>query len=454
MAAKITALAAGMAATIISVDVGAYVETLQGEQRKLQLVGDQIIARVQTEQRDFTDSEKKELRDTQAKMESHAETIKLYQRQLELRANAERPGSSATLEDRDVNPRGGKATVAAAGGSPEKEARDREYARVFDRWLRRGHDGMTAEQREVLQSGRRDTEEVRDMSAGTGSAGGYVIPQGFVAELQTALKAYGALRGAPTKKFPTDSGNDMPIPTINDTGNVGELLAENTAAAVLDATLGQVTLKAYLYSSKEIPVSNVLLQDSGIDLSPVLTKIMAERIGRITNTHFTTGTGAGQPQGIITGAAAGVTAASATAITYDELIKLQHTVDPAYRSLPTSGWMFNDATFELLRKLKDSDGRPIWQQKDVSGMDGGPPGNLLGSPYFINQDMAGPATGNKSILFGDFSNFWIRDVKEIVIVRAAERRVEKYQTSFFAFMRTDSRVVNAGTNPLKYLTQA
>jgi HK97 family phage major capsid protein len=118
------------------------------------------------------------------------------------------------------------------------------------------------------------------------------------------------------------------------------------------------------------------------------------------------------PNGIVTASAAGKTAASATAITPDEIIDLLHSVDPAYRASPKARWMFNDSTLSAIRKLKDGDGTYIWQMGDIRT---GEPGSLLGYSYSVNQAMASIATGNKVILFGDFGKYWVRKVGSPVI---------------------------------------
>lgn len=109
----------------------------------------------------------------------------------------------------------------------------------------------------------------------------------------------------------------------------------------------------------------------------------------------------------MTASVKGKDAAVATAVTYDELIDLVHSVDPAYRQSPKVRFMFNDLTLAALRKLKDGDGRYIWTQGNVQD---GVPGSILGYRYSVNQAMDGVATGKKSILFGDFGKYFVRKV--------------------------------------------
>jgi HK97 family phage major capsid protein len=138
----------------------------------------------------------------------------------------------------------------------------------------------------------------------------------------------------------------------------------------------------------------------------------------VANTELTTGDGSGDPNGIVTASTLGVTAASATGLTADELIDLQHSVDPAYRTSPKARFMFNDSTLKVLRKLKDGEGRYIWDAGDFTK---GVAGSLLGASYSVNQAMASIATGNKSVLWGDFSKYFVRKVGAPIIGVMRER---------------------------------
>jgi hypothetical protein len=280
----------------------------------------------------------------------------------------------------------------------------------------------------------------------SGSAGGYTVPAGFLNQLEASLLAFGGMREVATV-LRTAEGNSLPIPTVSDHANVGAILSENSQVAEQDVTFGQITLGAYKYSSKLIRVSAELLQDSAIDLESFIGGALGERIARILNTHFTTGDNSSKPQGI-TASGAGVTAASATAITYGELVELQHSVDPAYRG--NAKFMMHDSTFKAIRKLLDSQNRPIFQP-DISASS---PGTLLGSPVVINQDCATIAASAKAIFFGDFSKYLIRDVQDFTLLRLEERYADYHQVGFVGFSRHDGRILDAGTDPIKHLVLA
>jgi hypothetical protein len=102
------------------------------------------------------------------------------------------------------------------------------------------------------------------------------------------------------------------LPTSDGTAEVGEIIAENTTATSADISFGTKSLVAYKYSSKVVAVPFELLQDSNVDVEAFVRKRLATRLGRITNTHFTTGTGSSQPNGVVTAATTGYTCANST----------------------------------------------------------------------------------------------------------------------------------------------
>lgn len=324
-----------------------------------------------------------------------------------------------------------------------------QYREAFNQYLRHGFAALEVDQRKLLRNG--FTNEVRAQGVGTDAGGGYTVPTGFQRELIQAMKAFGGVRRV-ARVITTDSGNDIEWPTVDETSQEGELLAENTPAAEQDVTFAGKTLKAYKYSSKIIRVSLELLQDSAFDLDAFLREVCAERIARITNRHFTTGTGTNQPQGVVTYSSLGATAAAAGAVAYDDLVSLEHSIDPAYRESGSCAFMFADTALAAAKKLKDANGLPLW----VPGMATNSPDTILGYPYVINQNMATVATGEKSVLFGDFKHYIIRDVaNSAVMLRLTERYAEYGQVAFLLFERHDGRGVGAEASSaaIKHLLQ-
>lgn len=369
---------------------------------------------------------------------SHDAAMAEYDR---LGAVVEREQRLADLETRAQDDRRPTEDRSARPAAPvDAEARHRA---AFANLLRHGREGLSAEERALV----RPTED-RALSAVASTGGAYTIPAGFQAELVLSMKAYGPMNDAAiVRELVTASGAVLPFPTLDDTSNKGRRIAENTQVSAANLTFGAKNLNAYKYTTDVVQVPSELLQDSGLNIEQIVRDAMAERLGRILNDDLTTGTGTSQPTGIVTGAGAGATAAAASALVLDDLLNLQHSVDPAYRDAPTTRWQFNDATLKVLRKLKDGDGMYLWQDSSAAGT---VPATLLGKPYSINQSMADVGTGNKSVLFGDISKYIVRRVRDFTLARLTERYADYDQVGFIGFARYDGALLDVGA--VKVLT--
>lgn len=316
---------------------------------------------------------------------------------------------------------------------------DAEYRNAFLKWARGGGGELDADEKRALRQGFVAADkENRALGVGTGAAGGYAVPQGFRNIIVEAMKYFNAMRQVATV-ITTDTGATLPWPVNNDTANIGAILAENTTITQQDIALAQEQLNAYMYTSKLILVSYQLLQDSAIDLESFLGRKMGQRVGRIQNQHFTTGTGTSQPTGLITGATNLSTAAtgSTTLIKYADLVNTMFKVDPAYRGGPNVKWMWSDTALATIRGLVDLQGRPLWEPSVQAGT----PDMLLGKELIINNDLAVPAANAKTGAFGDFeAGYVIRDVSTIQTVRLDERYADALQVGWFAFLRSDGTV--------------
>ena len=339
-----------------------------------------------------------------------------------------------------------RATAERKGTDPEQEKGDREFQEAtFNAYLRRGANGLNAEQRAEFERRFQAAQ-----STGVASGGGYTVPTGFMERMDRAMLDFGGMFSAGCEVITTDTGNDILMPTNDDTSNEGALIGENpSSASEQDATFAAVTFRAYTYTSKLVKVSNQLLQDSAFDIGGMLAGMLGERIARGVHRDLTTGNGSARPAGVVTGASSGVAAASATAVTFDELIDLKHSVDPAYRN--GARFMFNDTTLREITQLKDGQGQYLWRP-GVPQV--GAPDTIDNYAYTINQHMASMASSAKSILFGQFRKYIIRRVTGTLVLRLSERYAELNQTAFVAFQRWDGGIVDAGTHPIKYLQNA
>lgn len=348
-----------------------------------------------------------------------------------------------------INP---EAAVSADGGRGKKRsARDE----AFSAYLRHGAQGLDAEQRAALGAFRGvQPGSIRAAQTLTTGGGGYLIPQGFSDQLEEAMKWYGGILGN-VGEFSTETGNPLPWPTVNDTANMGQIIGVNTQVSEQDFAFSQVTFNAYIFSSNSVLIPLALIEDSYFDLDAFTARNLGIRLGRIVNHSMTVGTGGGtQPTGLVPAVvAAGNTIVGAvgetTSVSYTDLVDLLHAVDPAYRSNPSSKFMFHDSTLKALRLLKDTAGRPLWQPGLTAGFGQGFPETILDRPYVINNDMAVMAADANSILYGDLSKYKVRRVATgTTVMRLVERYADYLQVGYIAFLRADGNLVDAGTHPI------
>jgi HK97 family phage major capsid protein len=360
------------------------------------------------------------------------ETGDLYAGELD---SADGPVVSTRREAHPATPDGPAGTAATTSALQTARSGDfagqYAYEKAFDLYLRSGYDRLPSEHRSTLD------KEFRDgLITTTDNIGGYIVPPGWLQRLTDVMKAFGGMFSVATI-IDTDDGESLEWPTADDTGVSGEIIAQ-AAAHNIDAStpFGTRTLPTFLYSSKIIKVSLQLLQDNAFDLGSWLPKKQAIRIGRIVNNHLTAGTGTGQPAGITAasgGLSTGKTGATGQTltVTYDDLIDLIHSVDPAYRA-PGCAFMLADSSLKVVRKLKDNQGHPLWEPSLTSGS----PDNLLGYDVVVNQDMPAMGANAKSIGFGDWASAYvIRRVRGASTLRLNELYAANLQVGFLGFAR-------------------
>ena len=316
------------------------------------------------------------------------------------------------------------------GSEGEKERRN-----AFIQYLR-DPEGMTTEQRKLMV-------EMRAQGAGTDNKGGYLVSKELGDKVIGALKSLGGFLNE-VEVLTTSTGGALSFPTVDDTTYKATIVAEGVASSEGDITFGVVTLNSFTYRSVLIPVSFELLQDSKFDLVGLLSRLIANSIWRAINEHVTTGDGSGKPTGVI-GCTKGADAAAA-AITYDNLVDLEASVDPAYRN--NAKFMMNGKTLAIIKKLKDSTGRPLWEPNVQSGS----PSLLLGYPVILNPDMPDVGASKKSIVFGDMKGYTLRQAAGVGIMRLNERLADKLSVGFFGYARFDGKITNASA--LRHLLHA
>lgn len=305
----------------------------------------------------------------------------------------------------------------------------------------------------------RQTPDIRNaMSTTTTTEGGFTVATEYQRSLEIAMKAYGGMR-AVAHAIRTATGASMNFPTTDPTAEIGEIVGQNAPVTGLDTTFANISMDVYKYSSKKIALPFELVQDSFIDIEAYIQSLLAMRLGRIQNTHFTAGTGTNQPRGLITAANTGKVGATGQTLTvvYDDLVDLEHSVDPAYRSQPGVGYMMHDSSVKVIRKIKDTQGRPIFvpgYEADAM-VNGGAPDRLMGRPIYINQDMPVMAANAESIAFGQFSKYVIRDVMDLTLFRMTDSAFTlNGQIGFVGFLRTGGNLIDAGGAVKTYANSA
>jgi HK97 family phage major capsid protein len=315
------------------------------------------------------------------------------------------------------------AETSGGTGSPE-------YAKAFEQYVRRGLGYLNVEQRAALQ-------------VGTDSEGGYTVADDWVRRLIESEREYGVIQNLATT-FRTAESGQVHVPTVA-TNATAVLTAEEAAFTQSEPTFGEVVFDSYKYGVI-MKVSDELLNDSIFDIAEFMAAQAGKAIATVTGTAFATGTGSGQPNGLFTAATTGVNAASATAVTTDELIDLYHSVIDPYRS--RASWLMKDATLKAIRKLKDTTNQYLWQP----GLQAGAPDLLLGRPVFVDPNAPAMTTGLDSILFGDISAYWVREVGSVDVKRLEELYAANGQVGFRVSQRFDGDLVD--TAAVRVLTQA
>ena len=272
------------------------------------------------------------------------------------------------------------------------------------------------------------------LQIGTDSEGGYLVPDEYERTLVEALEEENVFRQL-AKVIRTSSG-DRKIPVMATKGTAS-WIDEEGAYLESDDSFGQVSIGAYKVGTM-IKVSEELLNDSVFDLEAYISREFARRIGAKEEEAFFTGDGSGKPLGVLAatgGAETGVTAASATAITADELIDLFYSLKAPYRR--NAVWVLNDSTIKAIRKLKDNQGQYLWQPSLTAGA----PDLLLGKPVRTSAYMPAIAADAKTVAFGDFSYYWIADRQGRSFKRLNELYAATGQVGFLASQRVDGKLV-------------
>lgn len=272
------------------------------------------------------------------------------------------------------------------------------------------------------------------LQIGTDTEGGYLVPDEFERTLVEALDEENIFRKL--ANVITTSSGDRKIPVVASKGTAS-WIDEEGAIPESDDSFGQVSIGAYKLGTM-IKVSEELLNDSVFNVESYISREFARRIGNKEEDAFFTGDGSGKPTGILAasgGAQLGVTTSSATAISIDEVLDLFYSLKATYRNKAV--FIMNDATVKAIRKLKDGQGQYLWQPS----LQAGTPDTILNRPLYTSAYVPAITASAKSIVFGDFSYYWVADRQGRVFKRLNELYAATGQVGFVATQRVDGKLI-------------
>lgn len=329
-----------------------------------------------------------------------------------------------------------------------KEAEDRAEAtrKTFEELMQRTPTepkGSTSAERSedaairaFLQGETRSYEARATMVTGTDPEGGHTVPRSFYGRLvEHMIENSGVLQAGPTV-LDTAGGEPLDIP-ITDTFSDAAVVSEGSAIPQSEPTFNQRQLGSFKYGQMH-QISPELVSDSGVDILSFLARQSGRAMGNALGAHLLNGTGTGQPRGIMTDATVALTGDTGLegGFTYENLVDLQYSVISPYRR--SAVWLMNDATVGELRKLTDGNGQPLWQPSIQVGA----PGTVLGHSVVTDPNMPTTALDAKSVLFGDFSVYYVRRVSALRFERSDDYAFNTDLITYRTLLRADGTTVD------------
>lgn len=271
------------------------------------------------------------------------------------------------------------------------------------------------------------------LSAGVDTDGGFTVPDEFERQLVQALEENNIFRRM-AHVIRTSSGIRK-IPIANDTMEAN-WIDEGDEIPETDTKFGQATLSAYKLGAM-IKVSNELLNDSAFNIASYIAERFSVVMGNAEEKAFIIGDGDKKPAGLLAdiGAQVGVTAASETAVTFDEIFHLYYSLKAPYRR--RAAFLCNEALPLHLMILKDKNDNYIWKPS----LDAAKPDTLLGHPVYTSAFMPVLAAGQRAVDFGDFSYYWVADRQNRTFNRLNELYARTDQVGFLTTQRVDGKLI-------------
>lgn len=307
---------------------------------------------------------------------------------------------------------------------------------------------LVAAARSFISTGKVDQEhynEWRALQAGSDTEGGYlVMPEMFVNQLIKFVDDIVAVRGMATV-FQVAKAVSLGVPSldtdIDDSDWTTELQTGSEDSAM---AFGKRSLTPHPFA-KRIKVSNDLLANATMSVEQIVLQRMGYKFALTEEKGFLTGTGSGQPLGLFTAHANGISTGrdvstdnTTTAITFDGLKNAKFNLKGQYQSSPTTAWIFHRDAVKQIDKLKDGNGQYLWQPSVVVGA----PDRLLNVPVVQSENAPNTFTTGLYVgLIGDMKNYWIADALDLQIKRLDELYAETNQVGFIGRKSSDGMPV-------------
>jgi HK97 family phage major capsid protein len=284
----------------------------------------------------------------------------------------------------------------------------------------------------------RKIQELRTISKLTAGAGGNTVPTSFYDQLVAHLIETSSVLRAGVTILNTNSGETLQIPKT--TGHsTAALVAEAGAIGVSDPAFGQASLGSYKYGVL-VQVSRELVDDSGVDLEGYLAMETGRALGNAFGADLVTGNGTAKPRGILADTTLGVTGSTGVAgvPTADNILDLYYSVISPYRNSSNAAFLMKDTTVAALRKVKDTTGQYLWQPS----LQAGEPDRFGGVPVLTDPFMPATAVSAKSVVFGDFSRYFVRLVGGVRFERSDEYAFNSDLITYRALLRGDGALAD------------
>ncbi len=303
--------------------------------------------------------------------------------------------------------------------------------------------------------------ELRAVVGDSGASGGSLtLPTTVESTVWQYFVSSNAMRRLPCTVITSPSGAPHVVPRVSTHGIATQVATQTTAFAGTDPVLGDILLKAWDFGQLTA-VSNDLMEDSGVDVMQFIAKEIGGSVGRLTSAAYITGSGSSYPTGVMTAVVgAGTIPTGGTLLTpsMENLIDLVYSVPNQYRKSGNAAWLMHDLTAATVRKLRSDAGGTtgpfIWQPSPTVGLIGGQPDTLLGYPVEIDASVASAASNAKTVAFGDWSAYWIRDVQGFRLERSNDLYFNLNQTAFRGLLRTDGNLVDTQGPAINILKQS